>query len=914
MRKSIAIAVAVAFGASAAAAGAVNVPTNWYGSDTLIVLTENVISAVPFGGGPYLGGGSSTGQSAMIAGTNQQTAPMAKMLTGGSTGICTFGGGSSGSKTTNADAVVFALDSVDIYAANLNGTLSTCSSPSSNAVTSDGLASTGSAFFGPNGNQLSTAVGLDAPQNWKYVLALVYGGLDITTGVADCNQPARKNLVANWGNLFANSCTNPNSVCSATVGTTGTGDGIHSGQLWHAFRRDDASGVADLLATLIGLENALWSGGPSATSNSGFGGTPYCNALNWDTATPNAGCNLGPDDQFVGPGGVLDPSSNCIFSTFGNGKVTLSTISAGVYTTIVPHGYVTGQLVTVSGATATSGTVNVASPGAAVTVTGPLTFTLAGVTGTGTGGSSTSTNDTNSGCNSTTAGGGNHRMPPPGTLGSRNVPANATFSSWDVLPTSFQDNDPIRRPCVGGFQAQTGNPFVPAEEVCNLDGNLGLVLALPATDFITTLPGLNLGTQAAGANLTQYPVNNCNTFSVAQATQYLNCAPTAGQGTHAGECPNGDTQIGGGCLAPVDTVNQTTQCLNSGSNPTVKVSRISAKYDGRVHNLHMLDGTGVIAGHGAQPKYLIQTQQNGVAGGVQIPFAGGVGRIHSVATVFNAGSASGNPNNVGCQFFSVSDQLACLVQADPCSLAEEGDGAKTYTNRLGGFAYNTSNPSLPGTYTGLCANLAAQGVTLSTVPACNAGTLASDSVRIDGTYPTGTTVTALGSQAVEYQVGRKLSINTILGFGNLTDGTAAGELDFASYESQEALIQPLVTANGFFALGGVGGVGAGAIAAPYCEDFNEQLLCSAATNNNACANNATVSGPSGAIPSSTPPGVIAVGAQSTSPICGNGVKEAYEECDNGLSNGVLGNNCSTICRCAGRTSYESVGGGPYQCQ
>jgi hypothetical protein len=684
----------------------------------------------------------------------------------------------------------------------------------------------------------------------------------------------------------------------------------------HAFRRDDASGTSDVFSSILGLQSALWSGGPSASSNSGFGGSPYCNALNWDTAAPNAGCNLGLDDQFVGPGGVIDPASSCVFSSFTSNKSLVTGAAGGVYTTTLPHGYVKGQLVSVTGLNGTGNVTN-----AIITATTAITFTAGAGTGTPTGvtGTATAANDTNADCvPGTNPGVGNHRMPPPGTLGSKNVAANQTFSVWDVLPTSFQDNDPIRRPCVGGFQAQTGNPFVPAEEVCNLDGNLGLVLAIPSSDFITSQAGLNLGTQAAGANLTQYPVNNCNTFSVAQATQYLNCAPTAGQGTHAGECPNGDTQIGGGCLAPVDTVNQTTQCLNSGSNPTVKVARISAKYDGRVHNLHMLDGTGVIAGHGAQPKYIVQTQQNGNAGGVQIPFAGGMGRIHSVATVFNAGSASGNPTNVGCQLFDATDNIACLVQADPCSIGYAGDGGKTYTNRLtttapsplAGYAYNTTNPSLPGTYTGLCANLAAQGVTLATVTACTAGSLASDSLRIDGTYPGNfpgvptNTVTNLGAQAVEYQISRKLYFNSILGFNALTDATAQGETDFASYESQEALIAPILTSVGYFPLA------TGAIAAPFCEDFNEQMLCGAGANNNACANNAfpggstTVAGPFGAIPSAV-----------TSPVCGNGVQEAYEECDLGAAlNGASGQTCSSTCRCAGRTSYEKIGAGAYQCQ
>jgi cysteine-rich repeat protein len=57
-----------------------------------------------------------------------------------------------------------------------------------------------------------------------------------------------------------------------------------------------------------------------------------------------------------------------------------------------------------------------------------------------------------------------------------------------------------------------------------------------------------------------------------------------------------------------------------------------------------------------------------------------------------------------------------------------------------------------------------------------------------------------------------------------------------------------------------------------------------------------------------------VAASSTiSTVCGNGVQEAYEECDDGLNNGTTGDACSSICRCAGTKSYENTGSG-YKCQ
>jgi hypothetical protein len=250
-----------------------------------------------------------------------------------------------------------------------------------------------------------------------------------------------------------------------------------------------------------------------------------------------------------------------------------------------------------------------------------------------------------------------------------------------VLPTSFQDNDPIRRPCIGnafgkaGYSTgvTTGSAFNPADEVCNLDGQLGLVLAIPATDFIPKQQN------DSSVSELQYPTNKCTNMVTGPTTTYLNCGPSS-SGVHNGECPNGDSLFGGGCLIPVDNNSHntalenggnggTSQCLNSGTtNAGSSVARISPTgYDGRIHNLHMYDGTGVAVGGltTATPKYLVQVQQSGAAGGVAIPFAGGMGRIHAVATIFNEqNNANNNPTNLGCQLSSATDQIACLVGHD----------------------------------------------------------------------------------------------------------------------------------------------------------------------------------------------------------------------------------------------------------
>ncbi|HXX70452.1 MAG TPA: hypothetical protein VEK07_24940, partial [Polyangiaceae bacterium] len=180
MRKSIAIATALAAGAGATGIGATDtIPNPWYGSDTVEnVVRDGIANAVNLSASlkpDYVAGGSGTGQSAMVAGT-QSITPMSKMLTS-SGGACKFAGGASGSSLENASGIVIGLDAVDVLASVTTGAQAACTTPNSTVATSDGLAVNGSSIWGPNGNASNTS------QNWKWVLALVYGGLDYSTGL-----------------------------------------------------------------------------------------------------------------------------------------------------------------------------------------------------------------------------------------------------------------------------------------------------------------------------------------------------------------------------------------------------------------------------------------------------------------------------------------------------------------------------------------------------------------------------------------------------------------------------------------------------------------------------------------------------------------------------------------------------------
>jgi hypothetical protein len=852
MRTSLVFAAALVAGGGVVAAGAtgLSVPATWYGSDTLQTLTWDVLGGNGFTGdtdlasgqsAQFVGGGGAAGTAAMVNSaasslTTQQTAPLSKMLTNTICGTASkpIFGVSSGASAANATGIVIGLDALDVFSSITSGTASNCSAPSGSAELppTDGLVASGSStgiFSGGTTNQ-----------NWKWALALLYGGLDYSnpTALPDCNSAARQALVANWSNLFQNSCTNGNTACGdathQSVGTGGT-----TTPIWHAFRRDDAAGTADFFAAVLGIEGSALGLAPSASKLNGFGITPYCNALNWDQTSNNASCantgGTGGHDQFLGPGGIVDPNSVCTTTALVGGTTTCGTS------------------------------------------------------------------------------GGNHRKPPSGAYGDN---PNGAFA-MEALPTSFQDNDPIRRPCIG---ATAGNQAASAEEVCNTDNNLGVVLTVPSSDFI---PSLTLN----GTPIQQYPTTLCfgstgGPFLTAKPPQLFTCAP-ATAGKHAGECPNSDSNNSNLCFIPSSTTSGSA-CLNGKTNRSTVFTRASVKtVDGRAHNLHMYDGDTA-----TQVSYITQTVQNGTASPLSLNFVGGMGRIHSVSTIWDT-TANTFPNvpNIGCQMKDATDQIACLGQADPCSVGYAGDGGKSWYTRNG----------TDGNTTALCSALTAKGATTLPKGCSTSDTLPSDSIRVDGTYPTAANVQALGTQAVEYQISRKLYLNSAVGFAGVNTSTdtvdpaGAGELDFAAWEAVASNTQPILASIGYFTLNTAEApngneTGTGGLAKPFCEDFNQNTVCAdAPSNDNACNRNGgtafgvtgyPTSGSSALGYTTALPGDPSATAASstTSTVCGNGKIEGYEECDDGSANGGIASNglptdkCSVTCRCAGTYTYKSVGG------
>jgi hypothetical protein len=294
-------------------------------------------------------------------------------------------------------------------------------------------------------------------------------------------------------------------------------------------------------------------------------------------------------------------------------------------------------------------------------------------------------------------------------------------------------------------------------------------------------------------------------------------------------CPNGDFCNNlGGCLAPTDN-NLNTQCLGSkltapptpisGLGVPVANPRVPGVAEGRAYNQHLYLQVGSAGSY----------QTNGFT--TLLPMTGAYYRIHTAHSL--------NPaTNRTCQFADATDQIGCLVEASPCSIGFAGRGAVSPTANPNSGAIKLANQS-PET-------------------AC------------------------IQSSFFIYPMARKLYLNSVPGFANVTGQElqlAGCMTDLAQPSHNPPTPAGLVTTNivaaGFLTIPAFMNNGL-----PYCEDFNEEILCGAALNNIACED--------------LKPNFDDFPQFST--ICGDGLIDAFEDCDNGLLNGPPPASCSAICR------------------
>lgn len=157
-------------------------------------------------------------------------------------------------------------------------------------------------------------------------------------------------------------------------------------------------------------------------------------------------------------------------------------------------------------------------------------------------------------------------------------------------------------------------------------------------------------------------------------------------------------------------------------------------------------------------------------------------------------------------------------------------------------------------------------------------------LKIFGVPPVVACIQALGNPNVEYPISRKLYLDTIAGFQNAsTAEQALAACEGNAGPNAGSVLQAILNED-FVPLpdAGPNAINGGN---SICEDFNEHMLCDAGlVNGNACDAGAGVTG------------------ISVTTTCGNGVKEAFEDCDpaDPVSTAACPNSgagCSTTCRC-----------------
>ncbi len=941
MNKSLFLAACFAASSGAAAVGASTFATHPYvGSDTEYNITNDAILQAGLGNtslpgtwdpktnplGDYSGGGSGGGESAMV-GVKQYTAPMSRMMKGGSNANACK---AAQATLQNASGIVTGIDAARVYASNVVlGAATTCNGASSTAAcTSDnsGLSS--------NAGPGATALGF---RNWRDVLALLYGGMDRTVSggrcstsfattcdpqaassgcpssgtcmpIVDCASSKRQTLVNNWTYLFQNTCNNRfssnvnsdatsgfcNDGAACTVGST-CSDGVHScigigHGLTHAFRRDDLSGTADVFSNLLLLQgtaaydpagNTIGSITISGGGVNAFGVSPYCNSLNWDT-TEAGGTGTCFDGSSCTAGQCADGSGFCPVNC-GNGAAQHYVGPGGIP---VP--------------TATESTQKHHIP--------PVTCS----------GSGTDWRCNGAGAVSSAVYGY-----------TQGVALEAAAVQPQVLATSYQDNDPIRTPCLGtatvnpAHQSQT---IQPSEDVCNTDGKLGVVLPIPAVDFIK---------QAAGGTLSEYTdATNCaSSFIFANTPNIYKCAPGGAKFAN-GLCPNNDATLSQGCQVPTGVptgqTTATTQCTNA-KTKLPACEHGNCGQDGRVYNLQAL--TNPTSGNASWVPYSVAE----LVSPAVLPFMGAYARIHQRDTsqlqCVGAGANTGAPcTQVGaicndgvtvcsvvltpCKLDDATDAIGCLVQADPNSL---GFGGNTGDSWEGRSPVALSSGETAPTTAGLRVNGLGAGASCTPTVATSGGKYVANPVA-------------------NYPLWRKLYFNSLQGFGTVnalsgtTNPNAPAEISLAEWESVAANISPIMGFYGFFVLpqSPLGADSSGTVSfrgssftgpffKPFCEDFNEfkncvytsgttttptETGCSGGTcsetagNLNGCNNNTTVTSSFGTVPSDPSNDPTAA---TTSTVCGNGIIEFFEDCDFNAPSGTNppGCTCSATCRCSG---------------
>ncbi len=400
----------------------------------------------------------------------------------------------------------------------------------------------------------------------------------------------------------------------------------------------------------------------------------------------------------------------------------------------------------------------------------------------------------------------------------------------DVSFPEMQDQDPVRRKCVSdNFDTLVGQTK-PTEQVCSADGQLGVVLPINPPPL---------------GNAVAYPRVICDVGAYEFGPGVTNVFASGIR------CPNGDEPLGAPaqCRLPIAPDGK-YNCLNgggtwiaSGSNllfaangapavidgDTVGETQGRTDIDGRVYNHVLRDAAG-------NPVKILRPNPAAL-GNVSTPLVGSFYRIHTTRSLVASAATK------TCQRDDATEQLGCLVQASPCSLAYAGGDAVTQN---------------PGGTVGL---------------------------RVSNILPDVTSIQNLVTAAGPvYPFARKLYVNSLRGFDNpLAPFTGSdGETDMVRSFVTETVPADathvgaqyggsLPASFGFIPLPGTAG--------PFCEDFNENGVCG--TIGGTCSTTGTRTTCTAVNSNACAPATTVAGVPDNTAFCGNGVVDTGEACDDG---------------------------------
>jgi hypothetical protein len=416
---------------------------------------------------------------------------------------------------------------------------------------------------------------------------------------------------------------------------------------------------------------------------------------------------------------------------------------------------------------------------------------------------------------------------------------------------------------IGGFLA------VPQVTIAQwtTGGSLGLLLpVITATNLATTAHSEdpNIDYQY-NVNTTTNLANECNGPSIQVAWPGIPKPPGTGNGNNPGLCPNGDLSgaTGSSCFVPADSSGN-PNCISYFARQSTPAAATCSSNQGSPDGI-TCSTSGPAPNTVDVRTYNLYSYSFNAGTSVWSLTVDSSGRpilafyrIHTSQDMLLPNQPNTRVATSICTYSDATQQIGCLVQASPCSIG--------YTGR-----------------TGLTASMPLGGTTANSV-----------AMNILGVPPSTACV-----QTYAYKYSRKLYLDTLLGFGALPSGDP--QLVLAQCEADPTRIVKAVDFRGFVDLpdSGFNSANGAQGGSPLCESFNEQAQCginvapSAGPPANHCANNGTT------------------GIPTSGTMCGNGIREAFEDCDDGVAgtlsaNGGAGNTttanpdggqwCTPICR------------------